>query len=69
MINVQCNLFEKEGQSCAASIETSYWKVDEATRQKYCETDNFRDCPRYKVFRDHEDASSIIRTLRGLKPK
>ena len=48
---MKCN-FLSEKMECYAEITEveTVWKVDEATRKKYCTTEDFVSCPRLDIF-------------------
>ena len=57
---MQCIFFEGEEKVCVASVR-SFWKVDEATLKKYCQTESFAACPRYMANMHYQEASSNLK--------
>ena len=58
LIIMQCVLFQESEKSCYARVVVSLWKVDEDAINKYCKTEKFDQCPRYKAFIEYQQSST-----------
>jgi hypothetical protein len=50
-------IFLEEGQKCTAhqpQFAANGVKMDEETLKKYCRTEEFDTCPRYKAYMDYQ---------------
>ena len=61
---MQCSIFEEADGHCYARIYATAWKADQTAIQKYCKTENFRECPRYQAYMEYQEKSSGLKLER-----
>jgi hypothetical protein len=59
MICIFLDVYEEKNQ-CTAT-ETNDWKVDEEALKKYCKTEEFECCPRYRAFMELQFKKATIK--------
>ena len=55
-----CVLFEDDN-TCQAGIGVKAWKVDTKTKEDFCNTEKFVNCPRLKTFLEYTAASTTLK--------
>jgi len=54
-------IFLEEGKKCTAHLPQfapSGWGVDDETMKKYCVTEKFNECPRFRAYMEYQEKSS-----------
>ncbi len=51
---------EDKTKTCLASVETSPWNVDSDALSRFCEKDEFQNCPRLIAFMNYKLANNAL---------